>query len=31
MAVHDPVVILKAFPFQPINSKDGVTDTYAKV
>jgi len=28
---HNPEVILKPPAFQPINSKDGVTDTYAKV
>jgi hypothetical protein len=30
-AVHDSVVALKPAPFQPINIKDGVTDTHAKV
>ena len=28
---HDSVVTLEPRPFQPINSMDGVTDTYAKV
>jgi hypothetical protein len=30
-AVHRFVAILKPSPFQPINIKDGVTDTHAKV
>jgi hypothetical protein len=30
-AVHDSVVALKPAPFQRINTKDGVTDTHAKV
>jgi len=29
--VHDSVVALKPASFQPINIKDGVTDTHAKV
>jgi hypothetical protein len=30
-AVHDSVVALTPASFQPINTKDGVTDTHAKV